>query len=200
MPTFGSTTDVNGYANAVDKIVGGKYTCPETSRVTDITIRLYEPWNHHIKLAIYDSSKHLIATTEQISTIDQVGEYDATFSFASSDQPTISSGDYYLAGSADTTNGYNIGFMYGGTASSNDLSFESYTQSSDIAFPSTFNSSASYTNSLTIWATYVSTDIGVDVTTLPDTPESISLAEIPSVSTGSLTTVTFVSVSSERFT
>jgi hypothetical protein len=175
MPIFGSTSGETTGNSIIDTIRGTLFTLNESAAPQSISGYYYGYSGNTVRFAIFSSSGNLIAQSESFES-SQTGAAWHTSSFSST-PPDLSSGQYYLAALSDASNLMDIVV---GTGDSHEI--QSYTADSSVNFPNTFTSTASDpTYHVAMYCTY-STELGTDVTTLPDTTESLNQSFAPDIS------------------
>jgi hypothetical protein len=103
MATFGEETAKGSYITIEDYIRACLFTCPTSGKADQISVLLNgTTYNGKIMCALYDSSKNLIAVTEERENLAIGSEVWYDFTFAS--PPDLIGGNsYYLAVYCETT-------------------------------------------------------------------------------------------------
>jgi len=190
MGIFGSTlTDTDN--QGIDEVGYGTLFNLSKSVSADSMSGYIDPTGNvpDVRFAIYSSDGNLIAeTVSVVSTADDYLWITSSFSSGVS----LSAGNYYLC-AATNARSVDVG------TNSTQTSLSDIVVDSSVHFESSFTDTTEEDDKACIYCTY-STDISGDITAYPNTAENISLALDVSLSTGSLTEVSFTSVTNERYT
>ena len=150
---------VSGYtlaSTAPENLIGFLHTAPLSGTLASMSVFVYLDGTSKLTMALYDSSKNLIAQTAEINPTS-AGWSTATFS----SPPSVTQGtQYYLAVWCDYTS---LTAMYYTTGAANQASYSNnhdYTTLSGV-FPNTFGVDASAAYNGSIYATYTASGGGV---------------------------------------
>ena len=150
MATFGYTSI--GSSNASVGLYGPyfcKFTLAEDGTISSITAYLRLTSTAKYKFAIYDSSKNLLAVTEEGTASDNTARW-YTLSLAT--PLSLSAGDYYLAAHTSWYNASGV-IAYDAGFTGKDTGYDTTLYSSGFPDPAAFNSSSTV-RQYSIYATY----------------------------------------------